>query len=225
MKSKVINILLATVLCAGLMTGFTAPVNAMEPVARELLSSAAIINENVSENSVPSNWAQEEVDAAIEAGFVPQHLQSNYTQPISRAEFCALAISLYENGTGKKIINRVKFDDTEDVNVEKAAAIGVVNGVGDNKFDPTAKLTREQAATMLSRLAESLGNPLPKEAAVFNDNNSVSTWAIEAVGEMQFTGIMGGVGNNTFAPKDPYTREQSIMTIMRLYLYIIEQML
>jgi hypothetical protein len=36
-------------------------------------------------------------------------------------------------------------------------------------------------------------------------------------GQMQATGIMGGVGNNTFAPKDPYTREQSIITIMRLY--------
>jgi len=34
---------------------------------------------------------------------------------------------------------------------------------------------------------------------------------------MQATGIMGGVGNNTFAPKSDYTREQSIMTMMRLF--------
>jgi hypothetical protein len=28
---------------------------------------------------------------------------------------------------------------------------------------------------------------------------------------------MGGIGNNVFAPKDPYTREQSIVTMIRLF--------
>ena len=224
MKSRAISIMLATVLCTGLMTGFAAPVNAAGPATLEVFRSAAIITESAPENSTPSSWAQEEVNAAIESGFVPHDLQSIYTQPITRAEFCALAIALYENGTGRRISNRVKFDDTNDANVEKAAAIGVVNGVGNNRFDPNAQLTREQAATMLSRLATSLDNPLPKEASKFNDNGSVSSWALEAVGEMQTTGIMGGVGDNTFAPLQPYTREQSIMTIMRLYLYIIEQL-
>jgi len=34
---------------------------------------------------------------------------------------------------------------------------------------------------------------------------------------MQAQGIMGGVGDNTFAPKSSYTREQSIATLMRLW--------
>jgi len=101
--------------------------------------------------------------------------------------------------------------------VEKAAFIGVVNGVGDNKFDPDAQLTREQAATMLSRLADAVGKPLPKQAAAFKDNGDISDWALESVGQMQAAGIMNGVGDNIFAPQDPYTREQSIVTILRLY--------
>ena len=28
---------------------------------------------------------------------------------------------------------------------------------------------------------------------------------------------MSGVGDNTFAPQNPYTREQSIITILRLF--------
>ena len=97
------------------------------------------------------------------------------------------------------------------------AALGVVNGVGDNRFDPDGKLNREQAAVMLSRLADAVGKPLPKQAAIFADNNSISSWATEGVGHVEAAGIMSGVGNNTSAPKSPYTREQSIATIMRLY--------
>ena len=103
------------------------------------------------------------------------------------------------------------------MNIEKTAAIKVVYGVGDNKFAPDTPLTREQAATMLSRLADAIGQPLENEEATFNDNEEISSWAVEAVGQMQITGIMGGVGDNRFSPKSPYTREQSIVTILRLY--------
>ena len=165
----------------------------------------------------PSPWAEEQVNAAISAKLVPQSLQSKYTQAATRAEFCALAVALYETAAGEEITDRKTFDDTKDVNVEKAAAIGVVSGVGDNKFSPDTQLTREQAAVMLSRLADAIGKPLQKQAATFTDNGNIASWAIEGVGQVQAAGIMSGVGENTFAPQDPYTREQSILTIMRLY--------
>ena len=167
--------------------------------------------------SVPSGWAVDQVYAAVAAGLVPPQLQSQYTQATTRAEFCALAVTLYELLQGETITGREHFSDTKDVNVEKAAAIGVVQGVGDNKFAPNEKLTREQAATMLSRLAGALGKSFGDRSATFADNNSISQWAIDAVGQMQYHKIMEGVGNNTFSPKGEYTREQSILTIVRLY--------
>jgi hypothetical protein len=167
----------------------------------------------------PSSWAAEPVNAAIKAGLVPQSLQSKYTQPATRAEYCALAVALYEKATGKAITERKTFDDTTDVNVEKAAAIGVVNGVGENKFDPDANLTREQAAVMLARLADAVGKPLTKKAATFADNAKISSWALAQVGQVQAAGIMSGIEDNKFAPKGPYTREQSIITMSRLWNY------
>jgi hypothetical protein len=167
----------------------------------------------------PSTWATEQVNKAIAANIVPRDLQAKYTQAATRAEFSALAVALYENVSGKVIATdkSIAFADTTDINVYKAAAIGVVSGVGDNKFSPNTGLTREQAATMLSRLADAIGKPLPKQAAAFNDNGSISSWALEAVGQIQAAGIMGGVGNNTFDPQGAYTREQSIVTIQRMY--------
>ena len=124
---------------------------------------------------------------------------------------------LYEYCTGSEITGRSVFIDTNDVNVEKMAAVGVVEGVGENRFDPDGLLRREHAATMLSRLANALGKPLPNHTATFADNADISPWAMEGAGQVQAAGIMGGIGNNTFAPKDPYTREQSIITMIRLW--------
>jgi hypothetical protein len=84
-------------------------------------------------------------------------------------------------------------------------------------FSPDTQLTREQAATMLCHLANAAGKPLTEKTAAFNDNSAISTWAIEYVGQVQSAGIMGGVGENTFAPKSPYTREQSIITALKLF--------
>ena len=163
----------------------------------------------------PSSWAVSFVDQAKTAGIVPEALQSKYTQSITRAEYCALATALYESIKGE-VSERKTFTDTADVNVEKMAAIGVVSGVGDNKFSPDSKLTREQAAVMLSRLAEALGNPFPDNAPTFADNSNISSWAFNDVGRVQANGIMSGVGNNNFSPKTDYTREQSIITMVRM---------
>jgi hypothetical protein len=95
----------------------------------------------------------------------------------------------------------------------------VVNGTDAerNLFSPDAMLTREQAATMLARLANAIGKPLDSHTATFVDFYEIAGFARDAVGQMQRSGIMGGVGENRFSPKGDYTREQSIVTMLRLY--------
>ena len=103
----------------------------------------------------------------------------------------------------------------------KRIIIGVVGGVGDGRFDPEGTLTREQAAVMLARLANAVGSPLPVHSTMFADSGDISLWAFDDVGRVQGAGLMGGVGDNRFAPLESYTREQSIVTVMRLYEYIL----
>ena len=165
----------------------------------------------------PSSWAAEQVNAAIAAGLVPEALQAGYTSTATRAQFCALAVELYETVTGSEIAERAEFTDTTDVNVQKMAGIGVINGVGNGQFNPSGQLTREQAATILVRLADAMGQPLPEGATSFADNASIASWALDAVGRAQAGGLMGGIGNNQFSPQGAYTVEQSILTILRLY--------
>ena len=167
----------------------------------------------------PAGWAVKEIEGAVEAGFVPDELQSKYSFGMTRAEFCALTTGIYETITGFEIEDRESFEDTDDVNVEKMAAIGVVNGVGEGLFAPDKVINREQAAVMLSRLAEALGQELPQADADFEDSDAIASWAIIEVGQMQALGIMIGDGG-VFSPKTTYSREQSIATVYRIFLIL-----
>jgi len=175
--------------------------------------------EAILETEWPSSWARAEVNYAIYLGIVPESLQCSYTAPITRAEYCALAVNLYEGITGEEITERKTFTDTNDANVEKMAAVGVVNGTGDGTvFSPNAQLTREQAATMLARLAAALSLPIGDNEPNFTDKAQISSWAYDAVGQVQLAGIMNGTGDGSvFTPKGTYTREQSILTMVRIW--------
>lgn len=168
------------------------------------------------EGDLPSSWAAEQLSQAAAAGIVPESFESRYTQAATRAEFCALAVRLYEKVTGETITQRATFSDTTDINVQKMAGLGVVNGVGGGKFDPGGTLTREQAATILARLAEAMGHPLPQAAPSFSDSAAIASWAAAGVGQVQAAGIMAGDGS-AFIPQSAYTREQCILTALRLY--------
>jgi hypothetical protein len=163
----------------------------------------------------PSSWAAIYVRRAIWEGLVPQNLRSYYTEPITRAEFAQIAVVFYERQRGV-ITGRSTFADTNDINVQKAAYRDIVRGVGGNNFQPNREITRQEAAFMLAQLANALGSPLPTQAPRFDDYYWIASWAVDAVGSMQATGIMRGLNNYEFGPIFVYERQQSIITMVRL---------
>jgi hypothetical protein len=74
---------------------------------------------------------------------------------------------------------------------KKMGCLGIVTGVGGGNFAPNNTLTREQAAVMIARLAYAIGQPLPPAVPSFADNAQISSWAVDGVGQMQASGIMG----------------------------------
>lgn len=174
----------------------------------------------------PSGWAQEAVQTAREAGLVPEELDSAYDQPVTRAEFCALAAAVYhaweEQGLlGEIEKNTVLFTDCTDGDVLLCASLGIVNGVGGGRFAPDDLIQRQQAASMLHRLgalrADYDGSVQGRLPHVFSDGADLSAWARNDVNWVYRHGIMTGTGDNAFEPAGEYTREQSIATMLRLY--------
>ncbi len=178
-----------------------------------------------STSSVCSDWARESIEKAIALGLVPENLQSNYTQNITRAEFCRLAVQTYMAKTGYTLQRDLQtpFTDVDDDYVTTAVILNIVSGVGDNKFNPNSNITRQEAAVMLNNLAE--------EAAVENnetkdekyiDESYFATWAKSAIYSISSiksgeTTVMSGTEKNKFSPWMNYTREQAIATMYRLY--------
>ena len=165
----------------------------------------------------PSSWAKSDVERAISLGLVPDSLQSRYTDSVTREEFCAVAVNVYETATGKIIQTLRAFDDTDNVNVQKMGGLEIVNGQGDNNFLPGDLLTREQAAKILLKLADSMGMQVQGTVVEFSDSGDISDWAVDAVYGVNELGVMKGTGNNCFEPKACYTIEQSIISSLRIY--------
>ena len=164
-----------------------------------------------------SDWARDGINEAFELGLIPQALQNHYRNDITRAEFSALGVALYETATGREITGRMTFNDTDDVNAQKLAYLGVIQGTGGGNFSPNMQFNREQAAAILTRLANAIGEPFPGAAPTFADSAQMSAWARDYIGRVQAAGIMEGVGNNRFDPQGTFTREQSIITSLELF--------
>ena len=165
-----------------------------------------------------SNWAKDIVTEAIDANIVPKaSLGTDYTKAITRAQFCAIANQLYETVTGKTLTASGSFDDTNDVNINKMYTLGVINGYGNRKFGPNDKLTREQAAVILDRLATALGKPMTAGNPKFTDTSA--DWSKAGIANCYGSGVMLGTSDTTFSPKANYTIEQSIVTMHRLMEY------
>jgi len=164
-----------------------------------------------------SSWSHELINEAVDIGLVPTQLQNHYRNDISRAEFTALAVLFFELVTGDEITGRIQFNDSNDINVQKAAYLGLVSGTGGGNFSPNMAFNREQASVILDRLATAIGEPFPLIPPTFADTPQMSPWAVQSVGAAQFAGIVGGVGNNMFNPRGAFTIEQSIVTILRLF--------
>lgn len=174
----------------------------------------------------PSSWAQSAVEAARTAGIVPEQVDGDYTQAITRADFCSLAAAVYrawdKAGKVKKTDTKtVSFTDTDEEDVLLCASLGVVNGVGGGRFAPENPLTRQQAACMLHRLgslhkdaSDSVNDRLPH---IFTDGADIESWARTDVYWAYNSGVMNGVSGGRFAPQSSYTHEQSIATMLRLY--------
>jgi len=193
-----------------------------------------IYRPKASEEDTPSSWAQKEVMYAICEGFVPAALQGGYRKSITREEFCELIIDMLCRKDGmsfdeyiktKQItLNHKAFSDTSNEHILAASALGIVNGRGNGLFAPDAYITRQEAAVMLARAAKTAGiTSSNSEELSFADSDKFASWAVDsiafvtALASRSGTRVMAGTGNNLFSPLDAYSREQSIMTVYRLY--------
>lgn len=93
----------------------------------------------------------------------------------------------------------------------KGTVWAVENGISDGT-NPEQPVTREQLAAMLYRYA---GSPAVSGELGFDDADSISAWARDAVRWCVDNGILNGVGGNRMTPQDLARRGQVAAMLMR----------
>lgn len=132
--------------------------------------------------------------------------------PMTRAMFAQAIANLEGADIGNYHIS--PFDDVAkeawyNPAVSWAAEKGIVNGMGGGKFAPNLKITREQMAVMLNNYINYKAITLVTVSDnSFVDEADISSWAKTAVDKMQSYGIVSGMGDNRFVPKDTANRAQ-----------------
>ncbi len=206
------------------------------------VSDKTIFEKDVTVNVVPSNrqttsgsnqndkspiwskiddWADEEMKKATELGIIPEILRNkDFTQPIDRTQFAAVAVKLYEKISGKKaeLPSKNPFIDTSDANVLKAYGLGITNGTSANTFTPDRQITREQMATMIARSLEKAGIDTKvnlEQVSQFVDDRRIGKWAKSGVYFMASKEILKGTGENVFSPLGNAKIEEAIATSLR----------
>lgn len=104
----------------------------------------------------------------------------------------------------------IVFSDTEEhwakEYIGMLAAMNVLNGMGDNLFEPDSSLTRAQFVAMLAKMTSGVDVSASANAG-FADVSS-EEWYYGYVNWGYENGIVNGMGDGTFAPNNSITREQ-----------------
>ena len=94
-----------------------------------------------------------------------------------------------------------------------AAQSGVVNGIGDDKFDPDGYVTREQIATILFRYTKS--EPVTQDKlSAFPDADKASSYAVDALNWAVAEGLING-SDGKLLPGETATRAQAAAILTR----------
>ena len=195
------------------------------PVPAELPNAG---NDTLGENAMsdgtplapPSDWAVSDVKKAEALNITEKGKVYRYSMSITREEFCELIYNYCYNVIKEvdTVTGENKFTDTTNSKIIRLNAMGIINGKTETEFAPNDLLTREEAAVILNRMVnKTIPVPVTEMYFNFDDESSISGWASDSIQVMCNMGVMNGVGNNKFAPKETYTTEQAIATIVRVY--------
>ncbi|MDO4269930.1 MAG: S-layer homology domain-containing protein [Eubacteriales bacterium] len=129
---------------------------------------------------------------------------------------CQVAMIFYRLLKNQNAAVTASFKDVpEHIWYERAvntlASLGIVNGVGNDKFEPERAITRAEFSAIAVRFAKSLAESDMK----FSDVPE-SFWAYDYINTAAAFGWVDGIGNNRFAPNDKISRAQVAAIVNRM---------
>ena len=170
---------------------------------------------------IPTDWAKEGICFVIENGLMVGTTSTTFA-PKDTLTRAMLVTVLYRMAGSPAVDAPSGFTDVADGQwysdaIAWAAANGIVNGVGGNKFAPSEPVTREQLAAIFFRYAKAEA-PEADVLSGYPDAESVSTYARDAMAWAVSTGLVTGskeADGTYLVPQGLAAREQAAAILMR----------
>ena len=196
---------------------------------------AVIANPQNTESAIPEvlpllfkdlakfEWAYPSISILYEAGIVSGMSEEQFApaKQVKREEFIKMIVCAME----LEPVTGYNFTDVDNNAwyapfVYAAYENKLVNGISETEFGVSKDIKRQDMAVMIYNAIKARGY-LPKEAELsFDDGDVIDDYAKEAVSQLVSLGIINGMGNNLFAPKENATRAQAAVIIERALKYL-----
>ena len=172
-------------------------------------------------------WAMDAVNELAAKGIIKGRSETEFDpdSKITRADNTVLLLRvLGKTATFSENFADVYPDKYYYNEIGMAKALGIASGVGNNCFDPDAKIKRQDMATLAYRVLteEGILTTIPNTTVLnkFVDADEVYFYAREAMAACINKGLMSGYGDNTIKPNDYASRVE-----VALFVYRISQLL
>ncbi len=192
-------------------------------LAATIMGSTAYAAQN--EAREPDMWVFNEtsnqiLNDAIKAQII-QSGDYDLNQAVNREQFCEFAYNMVNSVKELPVakLARNPFDDVSNYKINALAFVKIINGKGDYIFAPQDKITREEAAVILCRMAEYMEIEFPsvKIDMSYSDNELISDWAISDVYKLKVLDIMQNKNDGLFNPQADYTVGETLSSLVKLY--------
>lgn len=171
-------------------------------------------------NELKNHWAKKEISELIDSNIVLGYGDGTLglDRNITRAQFIAMLVRAL--GSEIKSYSGSLSDVTPGSwyadYMGTAYDSGWIEGDGVNVY-PERNITREEITKIIvSAYEQKYGAIEDKSANLFADSGDISRWAEKYVEKAVGAGLVNGVGENMFKPKENAKREQAMALIYRL---------
>lgn len=213
----------------------------VQPVGGRVLpdGSAIVVEQSYTGNNVvlayearfvdvpPSHWAYDVVHEMAARQVLRGRSATHFDPqaPVTRGQLAAILVRALNLGSDERfarIYQDISLYDPMAAEIGGAIRAGLMAGYPDGTFRPNVKVSRQEFAVVLSRMAERLNLPgtIDRETAErlarMADWSSVAPWAQDGVRYAVAEGLMTGRSAQSFAPTGETTRAEAATVVKRL---------
>lgn len=169
---------------------------------------------------MPDNWSTAALKHTVSNGIL-QGKGEGYIRPedyLTRAEMATIINRAFNSKIGADISSYtdVSASDWYYSEFSKALNMQTFYGVGDNRFNPSANITREEVFIAIAR-ALVVSTDDYSALDKFTDGGDVSSWAKEYVAALVKDGYVNGYGNGLILPKNNITRAEFAQLLYNIF--------